>query len=1422
MPLLSTPSYSVIRSCKQATKEGRLVSLHELPEVDAEDRSAVAAQALTAAWEEEKAMAVEAGREPSFTRLIMRYYRVRLLIAFALRLLQEGSMVGVPFMIRSLVEWLKQNEQDAHNDRGTGYGLAVGLAFVTLLSSLLFGWNTDIIQGVFEHLRAGLTAMVFEKTTNLSSDESSKMHGRITGLHSNDTSKLKDAQFVMAMVSAPFAIIANCVVLWAIAGPPGLVALGVLLLFIPFQTTMSRRMATTRNTFSNRRDRRLQSIADMLHGIRVIKFMGWEPSFAKLLGEQRGAEVYEMMKMLRQRSAVVSASHSLPLLLQLAVFGALYGVDGTLEASKAFPTIAILNQLRALLTTFALSFGKFIDLVVTMRRFETFFNAGSRRVYVRDATQAAAAMAATAFALEFAVPVTVGFIDDGEEDMDMNEKTKRHRGGRRARRAAAAVAQEGGKAMSPAEPFANNDKVQPNEPAGDEAKIAADPPTAAAPEPTTPGKKVPTFAALVPDIHLSIPTGSLTFVIGATASGKSTLVAAMLGEAEPAPETPSDAVVHHVPLVYAAQDAWIMNATVRQNIVMDEPYDEDRYVAAIVCCRLEEDLKMLPAGDHTEIGERGVNLSGGQKQRVALARCAYSSRGLVVLDDPLSAVDPDVGRGLFFDCIRGSRGDSVGTLAGRTRVLVTHHIQYLSYADFIIVMRGCTVAFQGSYDAYIQWKEVNASVAEAIESEAAKASAGGADTPPANPHDHAPHAEEQVAQELSDENRWTTACDRVRAYLRRQLADDEKQVGGGNKGRLVLAEQAEIGSVSWSTIWWFANRGGIGFCFVTLVCFTIWRAAAVFDDMWITTWTARDDAFGRSYDDNGYMMVFGIVAAISILFVLLRQAWFVATMTRASGNSHHELVTAVLRCPIWFFDTTPMGRIMNRFSKDIEAIDTSIPEELNFALNLTMMLAGVFVVMAIAAFPVIPIIVVACVGFGVIASSYASALRSVRRLENLSRSPLVSIMSQFVNGLSTIRPLGAVNGNRERHHKYCDDMMRCVHAFRCVQHWAATAVSICGFLVALAVNIFAVALRSENALAAIRPTGQLAALSVTYGTALNTSLMYYVVITAQLSAQLSAVERVREYAIELPREEDTLAIPDNVDVDEGDDDGNHAGVKDVTTITVKPYGTEPPAPVIEGRKAATAGPDDDAPIAVEFDNVKLRYRPGLPLVLRGVNFAVTKGHRVGVVGRTGSGKSTIMLALFRLVNIASGAVRLNGRDIRTIPLVELRALVTIIPQDPVLFLGSVRTNLDPFNEHSDERMLAVLRQVSLLERLGTDGLKAPVSAKGSNFSVGQRQLLCLARALLRRTDVLLLDEATASVDFETDATIQRIIRTEFIGATTLVIAHRLTTVIDSDMVLVLRDGHVEEYAPPQTLLADPNSVFASMVAVGNRAQNAGN
>jgi ABC-type multidrug transport system fused ATPase/permease subunit len=235
MPLLSTPSYSVIRSCKQATKEGRLVSLHELPEVDADDRSAVAAQALTAAWEEEKAIAAEVGREPSFTRLILRYYRVRLLIAFALRLLQEGSMVGVPFMIRSLVEWLKQNEQDAHNDRGTGYGLAVGLAFVTLLSSLLFGWNTDIIQGVFEHLRAGLTAMVFEKTTNLSSDESSKMHGRITGLHSNDTSKLKDAQFVMAMVSAPFAIIANCVVLWAIAGPPGLVALGVLLLFIPFQ-----------------------------------------------------------------------------------------------------------------------------------------------------------------------------------------------------------------------------------------------------------------------------------------------------------------------------------------------------------------------------------------------------------------------------------------------------------------------------------------------------------------------------------------------------------------------------------------------------------------------------------------------------------------------------------------------------------------------------------------------------------------------------------------------------------------------------------------------------------------------------------------------------------------------------------------------------------------------------------------------------------------------------------------------------------------------------------------------------------------------------------------------------------------------------------------------------------------------------------
>ena len=311
-------------------------------------------------------------------------------------------------------------------------------------------------------------------------------------------------------------------------------------------------------------------------------------------------------------------------------------------------------------------------------------------------------------------------------------------------------------------------------------------------------------------------------------------------------------------------------------------------------------------------------------------------------------------------------------------------------------------------------------------------------------------------------------------------------------------------------------------------------------------------------------------------------------------------------------------------------------------------------------------------------------------------------------------------------------------------------------------------------------------------------------MSAQLSAQFSAIERVREYATELPEEAAIYCCPPK------EDSADHGSGADVCVPSVVDR-------ISDAEEADFVDRLNRDGAVVAFEAVCLRYRPRLPLVLRDVSFTAEAGQRVGLVGRTGSGKSTTMLAIFRLVELASGTIRLGGTDVGRVPLATLRSAITIIPQDPVLFVGTVRSNLDPFDQETDEALETALGEVGLGDRLGADGLMAPVTAKGANFSVGQRQLLCLARALLRHSPVLLLDEATASVDSDTDALIQRTIRGAFRGATVLIIAHRLATVMDCDQIVVLKDGGVLEVGPPADLVAADTGAFAGMVAAQEQA-----
>jgi ATP-binding cassette subfamily C (CFTR/MRP) protein 1 len=845
-------------------------------------------------------------------------------------------------------------------------------------------------------------------------------------------------------------------------------------------------------------------------------------------------------------------------------------------------------------------------------------------------------------------------------------------------------------------------------------------------------------AVILDSVGVIIPRGKLTIIVGPTASGKSSLIGAMVGEAD---TKPGAHVIHRGTMAYVPQDAWIQNATVRNNILFAAPFDEEYYIDTLLACQLMMDLKQLKASDATSIGERGINLSGGQKQRVALARAVYSRRDIVIMDDPLSAVDPHVCKAIFDDCI-------AGIMAGRTRVLVTHQVQFLPSADHIIVMDHCRIVFQGTYAEYVR------SDAARIDTDA------------------------QAAAPAQDED------------AHGKVALTEREVPPPSEDALASTEEAQFGDIAWATYKWYIELGTWGRFVLTILASVAWTASTVLFNLFLAWWASKKPVGGRVLSDDEFIMWFGILCGICIILIFFRQFFYSQFALRVATAVHNALVVNILRAPMYFFDTTPIGRITNRFTKDIEVIDFKISESSLMAINLGFNVLSMVVLVCVAQPYLTIMFPFLCVIFYHLYKFYTQTVRGIKRLDGIYRSPMMDLMGEITGGLASIRVYNMAQTMSREHLRRVQTGVRPAYGIRMAQRWLGVRTELLGSIIVLATTIFSVAtITNDTSSWNIRTNPAEVALALTYALACTNAITFLTRTAGDLESDMSATERVKEYTDSIPQE------------------------RDVT------YGNGPDQP-----HAPAAG--WPAQPAVTFDDLSLRYREKTPLVLRHVSFHVEAGHRVGVVGRTGSGKSTLMLALFRMVEPASGRILIDNRDTQTLTLSDLREAITIIPQDPVLFSGTIRTNLDPFTRRKDEELWDVIERVGLGDRLrfgatgdaeragksdAPVGLDVEVADKGANFSVGQRQLICLARALLKKTKILLMDEATASVDFDTDALIQTTVRSAFKHATVLTIAHRLATVIDSDRILVMNDGLVKEYAAPSKLLDDTGTQFHDMV-----------
>ncbi|XP_037610526.1 canalicular multispecific organic anion transporter 2 isoform X2 [Sebastes umbrosus] len=875
------------------------------------------------------------------------------------------------------------------------------------------------------------------------------------------------------------------------------------------------------------------------------------------------------------------------------------------------------------------------------------------------------------------------------------------------------------------------------------------------------------------NINLMVPQGSLLAVVGHVGCGKSSLLSALLGEVEKL----EGEVSIRGSVAYVPQQAWIQNATLRDNILFGKPYNEQQYRCVLEACALTPDLEVLPGGDMTEIGEKGINLSGGQRQRVSLARALYSDTDVYLLDDPLSAVDAHVAKHIFDNLIGPE-----GALKGKTRVLVTHGISFLPQVDNIMVMVEGRVSEMGSYQELLKQNGAfaeflrNYALEDIVEEEEATEELiedeelfpDDALSNHADMVDNEPVVNEakrnfirQISIISAEGDNTRSRSVRRHTCSQRKHPDQQEKKKPHEMQKLIQAETAETGKVKSKVYLEYAKAVGIPLSVLICVLYGCQSAAAIGANIWLSQWT--NDAMRNQTKENVNMRV-GVYAALGIAQGLLVM---ISSFTLAMGNIgaarklHSNLLTNKLHTPQSFFDTTPIGRLINRFSKDIYVIDEVLPS------TVLMFLATFFVslstmIVIVASTPIFAVLIVPLtLAYVFVQRFYVATSRQLKRLESVSRSPIYSHFSETVTGCSVIRAYGRHSAFVLMSDMKVDENQKSYYPGIVSNRWLGVRIEFIGNCIVFFAALFAVTGKEHlNA-------GDVG-LSVSYALQVTMSLNWMVRMTSDLENNIVAVERVKEYS---------------------------------ETKTEAPW-------EVEDKKPPPEWPTEGN---VEFHDYSVRYREGLDLVLKNLTLSVKGGEKVGIVGRTGAGKSSMTLCLFRLLEAASGEITIDEVKISELGLHDLRSKLTIIPQEPVLFSGTLKMNLDPFEKYSDEELWRALEHSHLHKFVSNQAAKLELecSEGGENLSVGQRQLVCLARALLRKSRILILDEATAAIDLETDDLIQSTIRTQFEGCTVFTIAHRLNTIMDYTRVLVLDKGQIAEFDTPANLLSK-RGVFYGM------------
>uniref|UniRef100_A0A8D3DU69 ABC-type glutathione-S-conjugate transporter n=1 Tax=Scophthalmus maximus TaxID=52904 RepID=A0A8D3DU69_SCOMX len=846
-------------------------------------------------------------------------------------------------------------------------------------------------------------------------------------------------------------------------------------------------------------------------------------------------------------------------------------------------------------------------------------------------------------------------------------------------------------------------------------------------------------------INIHVPRGSLVAVVGHVGSGKSSLLSAMLGETEKR----SGRVVVKGSVAYVPQQAWIQNATVQDNVIFGREKLKTWYHRVLEACALLPDLDILPAGDATEIGEKGLNLSGGQKQRVSLARAVYRTADVYLLDDPLSAVDAHVGQHIF-DKVIGPKG----VLRDKTRILVTHGMSFLPQADLILVMVDGAITESGSYQELLSRHGAFADFIHTFASTERKESA-------------IQRGEETLSARngffitLTFGSSTFSRGDTNNSNLQNMepMSEADQEQVPEDLGKLTVVDKARTGRVKLEMYKKYFKTISLAIIIPIVFLYAFQQGASLTYNYWLSMWADDPVVNGTQLDTDLKLTVFGALGFAQGIAIFGTTVAISLCGIIASRHLHMDLLNNVLHSPMSFFECTPSGNLLNRFAKEIDAIDCMVPDGLKMMLSYVFKLMEVCIIVMMATPFAAVIILPLAFLYAFVQSFYVATSCQLRRLEAVSRSPIYTHFNETVQGAGVIRAFGEQSRFILQANKRVDCNQTSYFPRFVATRWLAVNLEFVGNVVVLAAAILSVI--GKNTL-----SPGIVGLAVSHSLQVTGILSWIVRSWTDVENNIVSVERVSEYG-----------------------------------ETAKEASWS-----IEGSSLPLAWPQRGT---IEFQDYGLQYRKGLELALKGITLHIHEKEKVGIVGRTGAGKSSLALGIFRILEAAKGKIFVDGINIEDIGLHDLRSRITIIPQDPVLFSGSLRMNLDPFDTYTDEEVWSSLELAHLKNFVSNlpDKLNHECSEGGENLSLGQRQLVCLARALLRKTKILVLDEATAAVDLETDTLIQSTIRTQFEDCTVLTIAHRLNTIMDYTRVIVMDRGHISEMDSPANLIAQRGQFY---------------